>query len=66
MFGIFKYTDSISGNLHIATKKISPSNELVMMKLLTSTSHWKHEIKLTCTFEDNIKNKTSEARKLYS
>ncbi len=37
---------------------------LVMMKLLTS--HWKHEIELTCTFEDNIKNKTSEARKLYS
>jgi hypothetical protein len=32
----------------------------IMIKFLTS--HWKHEIKLTCTFEDNLtlKNETLE------
>ncbi len=49
---------------HRDKKRLYHPKIIVMIKFLTS--HWKHEIKLTCTFEDNLTLKTKLQKARYS
>jgi hypothetical protein len=50
------YGFDFKGLAHCDKKRLYHPKIIFMIKLLTS--YWKHKIKLTCTFEDNLTLKT--------